>query len=407
MQQKLSIRFLQRRDGSIAVQFGLIAVVILAAAGVALDYVRTEQERASMQEAADAAALAAARHFKSPAQKRHRIALSAFAFNYKTQTDVVPELDVSFGDKSVTVASSRDVRTTLLHLVGIKDLRASVVSEAMVYGASPICLLALDHDLPNGFEVYGNATLTAKNCAGVSNSSDDEGMRTYGGGAATASEFAVVGDFRGGFTPTPQRGIDPVADPNANLRIPASSGCIDAAERLKKADFTLDPGTYCGGLQITANATATLNPGFYLMQDGPLVIQSGAKVTAEDVTIAFKGPKATLYLQGGGSLKLTAPDEGAFKGIGLFSESVSPTVEWMTISGGATLDLVGSMYLPTHEIWLKSPNTDVATLRALTTGQALIAKRFWVQGAAALEVELSDPTSANSLFLRDEVRLVR
>jgi hypothetical protein len=361
-----------------------------------------------MQEAADAAALAAARYFSSPAEQRDQIAYSAFATNYKAPAgDAAPTTEVTYGERSVTVTSSREVPTTLLNLVGISNIRAEVASEVAVSRSSPICLLALDTSLPNGLEVYGNAMLHAKNCAGVSNSSDDLGIKTHGGATAIAADFAVVGNYDGAFVPVPQIGIEAVADPLADLRIPASAGCIAASQQLKTLDFTLDPGTYCGGLQIMAHATVRLNPGFYLIQDGPLEIQSGARVTAEGVTIAFQGPTATLYLQGGGSLVLTAPLEGTFKGIGLFSESISPNVEWMTISGGATLDLVGALYLPTHEIWLKSPNTDVATLRALTTDHALIAKRFWVQGAASLEVEMSDPNSANALFLRDEVRLIR
>jgi hypothetical protein len=175
-----------------------------------------------------------------------------------------------------------------------------------------------------------------------------------------------------------------------------------------QANFTLDPGTYCGGIEILAGATALLNPGLYIMKDGPFRVQSGAVVTAENVTLSFTGATATLYLQGGAQVRLTAPAEGDLAGLALFSESIAPNVEQFTISGGATLDLEGGMYLPTHEIWLKSPTTDRAVLTAATSDYGLVAKRFWVQGAADLEVTHVNPDSLeNTLRLKSGVRLVR
>ncbi len=400
--------FAADRSGNVAILFALLAFVVLSAAGGALDFMRVNRERTAMQEAADSAALAAARIHRKPQSERDEVATRTFEQNYgPPPADKTFDFDISYEGDSVTVAATRSVPTALLKVIGVSALRANAISEAKPAASAPICLLALDESLPNGFEVYGNATLTAKNCAGVSNSSNDSGMRTYGGAVATAQEFAVVGDYEGEFTPTPHNDIAPVLDPFADMRLPETGNCIDASERLKQSAFTLGPGTYCGGLEIMAGASVRLNPGLYIMQGGPLVIQSGAEVAGEGVTIAFTGKKATLEMQGGGKLELTAPTEGQFAGIALFSESTSPDIEWMTISGGSTLNMVGTMYLPTHEIWIKSPTKDKATLFAETTTYGLIAKRFWVQGNSTLEVSHSDPNTENVLRLKNGVRLVR
>lgn len=180
------------------------------------------------------------------------------------------------------------------------------------------------------------------------------------------------------------------------------------SDRLKNDSFVLRPGTYCGGLNILSGAEVILEPGLYIMQEGRFEVQSGAKVTGDEVTIAFSGKGSTLYLQGGGTLTLTAPKSGTFKGIVLFSESTSPFVEWATISGGATLTYDGALYLPTHELWVKSPSTDEAVLKATTNGYGVIAKRIWVQGRAKVEVSLEDPDpNVQTLRFRYGSRLIR
>jgi hypothetical protein len=405
---KAGWEFSADQAGNMAIVFALCAALVIGAAGGALDYMRLTRERSALQEAADAAALAAARLYGKTEAERDASAQKIFAQNYRLSDGVAPVVALTYDGDFVIVNVSRDVPTMLLGIVGKRSFSAAVTSQAARGVSAPVCLLALDETLPNGFEIYGNAGLTASNCAAVSNSADDRGMRTYGAATAEASEFAVVGGFDGTFSPTPISGINPLADPYAAKTLPAPGPCIDASSRLMQANFTLDPGTYCGGIEIMAGATARLNPGLYIMKDGPFEAQSGAVVTAENVTLAFTGPTATLYLQGGAQLRLTAPTEGDFAGLALFSESTASTVEWFTISGGATLDLEGGMYLPTHEIWLKSPTADRAVLTAATSDFGLIAKRFWVQGAADLEVTHVNPDSLeNTLRLKSGVRLVR
>jgi hypothetical protein len=405
---KAGWEFSADQAGNMAIVFALCAALVIGAAGGALDYMRLTRERSALQEAADAAALAAARLYGKTEAERDASAQKIFAQNYRLSDGVAPVVALTYDGDFVIVNVSRDVPTMLLGIVGKRSFSAAVTSQAARGVSAPVCLLALDETLPNGIEIYGNAGLAASNCAAVSNSADDRGMRTYGGATAEASEFAVVGGFDGTFSPTPISGINPLADPYAAKTLPAPGPCIDVSSRLMQANFTLDPGTYCGGIKIMAGATALLNPGLYIMKDGPFEAQSGAVVTAENVTLAFTGPTATLYLQGGAQLRLTAPAEGDFAGLALFSESTASTVEWFKISGGATLDLEGGMYLPTHEIWLKSPTTDRAVLTAATSDYGLIAKRFWVQGAADLEVTHVNPDSLeNTLRLKSGVRLVR
>ena len=405
----MQLGFFRDRSGNVAILMALLAVVVLAACGGALEFYQLSNDRTAMQEAADAAALAAVRARKLPSENREAAAAAMFARNYhQSGGGPAPTMTLSFRNEVAIVEASRTMPTRLLKFVGISDLRAEVLSEAVPAPSAPICLLALDKSLPNGFEVYGNATLKANNCAGVSNSGDDKGMRTYGDSVATAAEFGVVGRYEGVFTPLPETGIEPIPDPFSDLRIPSGGVCVDIGARLKHSSVTLDPGVYCGGIDFKAGTKVTMNPGLYVMSEGPLNVQSSSTVEAKGVTVAFTSKKSTLSLQGGAKMKITAPTDGPFAGIALFSESVATNVEWFTISGNSQLEMDGVMHLPNHEIWLKSPSGETATLDAKTSTYGLIAKRFWVQGTSKLEVTHEDPENADLAYrMRSGARLIR
>lgn len=400
-------RFSGDPSGNVAMIFALSAALLLAAGGGAVDFMRMGAERASMQEAADAAALAAARLLHRSEADRNRAAQKLFARNFADlPAEERPRLQLSYSGETVTASASRAMPTTLLAVIGKPALDVSVTSAAAKASSSPVCILALDTSAPNGFEIYGNASLVANHCAAASNSRDHRGMRLYGAATASASEFGVVGGYEGDFAPQPQTGIAPLVDPYRDLRLPTPGACAGVGS-LKRGTFTLDPGAYCGGIDIGSGAVVRLNPGLYIVQEGEFRVQAGARVEGDGVTIAFVGKGATLFLQGGAQLSLKAPDTGAFKGIVLFSESTSPHVEWLTVSGGATLEYEGTLYLPTHEIWLKSPATDDAVLKAKTTEYGLIAKRIWVQGRASLEVTRDADAGDKGLRFKYGSRLVR
>jgi hypothetical protein len=379
-QMRAGTGFWREERGNIAVISGL-TIGMLLIAGTA------------MSEAADSAALIAAKLHRAAEPERIKAAKATFKQNYgKRPGEVEPSIKLEFANDRVTVVATGDIPTTLLAIAGTASMKTSVTSVAASGSSSPVCILALDTDLPNGIEVYGNASLTANECSAASNSGDDAGIKTYGAATAQAEEFGVVGGFDGKFSPVPETGIVALADPYKDIRLPPLGPCFDVGNRLQRDAFVLQPGTYCGGAKIMSGAEVVLEPGLYVMTDGPFEVQSGAVVKGEEVTIAFSGKGSTLSLQGGASLSLTAPKNGPFKGIVLFSESTSKHVEWATLSGGATLTYEGALYLPTHELWVKSPATERATLTATTNGYGVIAKRIWVQGNASVDVTLEDPS---------------
>ena len=57
---------------------------------------------------------------------------------------------------------------------------------------------------------------------------------------------------------------------------------------------TLNPGTYCLGLHIY-DSQVKLNPGTYIIKDGPLTIGHNSSVVGDGVTFVFTGEDSLLY----------------------------------------------------------------------------------------------------------------
>jgi hypothetical protein len=58
---------------------------------------------------------------------------------------------------------------------------------------------------------------------------------------------------------------------------------------------TLNPGVYCGGMQLnvgpgnSGSANVTLNPGIYYLDGGSLTVNAGTTLTGTGVTLVFTG----------------------------------------------------------------------------------------------------------------------
>lgn len=159
---RLFCMFRRQESGNIAIVGAIVIAMVIASAGVGVDFMRLAKERTAMLEAADSAALIAAKLHRAPEGERIKAATAILKQNYSLRPgEAEPKIEIKFDSDKVTVTAVRDVPTTLLAIVGTRSMKASVTSVAARGVSSPVCILALDTDLPNGFEVYGNAALIA------------------------------------------------------------------------------------------------------------------------------------------------------------------------------------------------------------------------------------------------------
>lgn len=398
----------QCESGNIAVMTALGLTVLTGIGGMAMLYAQGNAETAHIQGALDAGVLAGtALGYSKSDEQRIAAATAAFYRNAANATFSSEDPEATFEAGGTvkpvfTVANARvsgvataEAQNGLGAALGITKISVRVDAQSEKMASEQVCVLALDEDSANGLEVYGNAQFKADNCAVQANSSHAGGMRVYGNNAsASASQFGVTGGFTGdGFSPEPVTDVEPVKDPYADLPVPAASTCIDATSKLTKSAFTLDPGTYCGGLNIKAGATVKLNPGIYVMKGGPFQVNSGAVVSGEEVLIALVGPDSVIVLKSDSTLKVTSPVSGTYKNIQFMSDrDLSESKfeeEWTTILSGAQLEYDGVMYLPEQQFWVSGTAHD-AVVKATSPTMTIVTAKVWVQGNAVMDLKRED-----------------
>ena len=121
-------RLARAEDGALVVFSLFVLVVMLMAGGLAIDTMRHERERARLQTTLDRAVLAAAdlRH-TLPAED---VVRDYFAVAGLTHTLGEIEVEERINHRSASASASFDVRTALLHLVGIDTLTAAGAATA-------------------------------------------------------------------------------------------------------------------------------------------------------------------------------------------------------------------------------------------------------------------------------------
>ena len=122
------------------------------------------------------------------------------------------------------------------------------------------------------------------------------------------------------YTPEPKTDCPVMPDPLAGRQAPPSATCNFTDKVVSAATEFLQPGVYCGGLTVTNGATVTLNPGTFIFRDGPLIVDGGASLKGNGVSIFMKGPNANLTFATASTIHLTAGKSGPLSGILIYDD---------------------------------------------------------------------------------------
>src|SRR5947209_4207480 len=319
-------RFFADQSGGVAPIFAIGLVPMIGLAGAAVDYSRASAARTAMQATLDSTALMVAKDAQTipPAQA------SSVATNYFNAAFSRPEVQslqvaASIGSGSngttVTAQVTGSVSTTFMHVLG----RSSMDVAARVTVTNPNdglgCVLSLNPTASGAATAQGSTIVNLNGCSLYDNSNNSTAL-TVGGSASVSADFVgVVGGVgsTSGITATNgiRTHISPVQDPYADVQMPSYSGC-DQHNYTAKNTVTIDPGVYCGGIGVNANAVLTLNPGLYILDGGGLSINGGATVNGSGVTLVFtsssKSGWATVTINGNANVNLTPMTYGNTRG---------------------------------------------------------------------------------------------
>lgn len=394
------LRFLACRNGNFAVGAALLAVPLLSAVGIAVTFSQRFLQESEMQQELDAAVLAGMTPgYETEDKKRLQIAYSMVGYNPATflpasRTDVSVGVTKTFKVDGTSVTGTTDALMPNLFsgILSADFLKIKVSAKAEKRESNPVCLLALNPSQPRSLEVYGNASVEADNCAIMANSKDGEGIKQYGNDSYVhAANIGVSGSFDGeNYKPTPQTDVEPFSDPFASVPVPKPGPCMGIASKLDRLVATLQPGTYCGGLNISPHSTITLSPGIYIMKDGPMRLGAGSVLHGTEVMIALIGDDSVLDISANSSVKLTSPKDGNYANMQFMSDRELAGnfkgEEWTTISS-SQFEFDGVMYLPEQDFWFKGGSQ----IRANSPTYSLIGDQFWVQDTSDIKITNTNP----------------
>jgi Flp pilus assembly protein TadG len=139
-------RFCSDERGNFAILFGLALLPAVGMVGAAVDYSRANAVRAALQAAADAAALTVARDAPSLSDsKLAERARAVFAANFNRKDATLGPITVVKGNKTIRVAASADVKTTIMAAMKFDTIKVATAGE-VAWGKNRIELaLVLDN----------------------------------------------------------------------------------------------------------------------------------------------------------------------------------------------------------------------------------------------------------------------
>jgi Flp pilus assembly protein TadG len=373
--------FLRRlsRDqrGSIGIIAAVSLAVLLAFGGLGVDAALWMRAKYDAQGAADAAAnsVAAAAAIGNPASRLTAEANAAAAangfqngMNGVTVTMNNPPGSGAFaGNASAyeVIVSAPQKLYLASALAGttapiVKARAVALLTAGTPAPTFPTCILGLSPQ-PSQIDVTfnGNTAVTATGCDVDADSPSSSSVNTNGGGSVHAKDVRTVGGVSGGnifvtggiFTQQSS-----IPDPYAGRTIPsmpAGSGPNKWTGTIQNTGSGSPPVMTING-NVDVKGNTTLQPGIYIINNGSFNDTGQNTVTGNGVTIILTSSNpasdtGTFSVTGGGGLNLTAPTTGPTAGIALWADKNLPN-KGDTFAGGTTSNLVGAIYLPSHDV---------------------------------------------------------
>ncbi|MCJ2049654.1 TadE/TadG family type IV pilus assembly protein [Methylobacterium sp. J-070] len=350
--------------GGVAVIFGLSSIVLFGLAGGGIDYARLSYRRAQLQTATDVGTLTGGNMLKlaqttTDTQSVSGVTTQAIRDNAKPVAGVPFTVQVRVSDDgtSVTAQTQEIFPLPFGRIIGVPSATITVSAQSKLVGKTRLCVLALDPTSNGTLTAQDQASVTASQCSVYSDSASTSGVTLQNQATILATSICSAGGNSVSTSnppqPGPKSGCPSLKDPLAVIAPPTSSGCT-YTNTVVTTSQTLYPGTYCNGLKITKGATATLSPGVYVIDTGPLTVDANATLTGSYVGIYLKSQQTTLNLTAASTINLTAPRDGPMSGLLFYEDPTAPLLREHKISSNGARQLLGTIYMPRGKLTVDS-----------------------------------------------------
>ncbi len=362
---------LSDRSGNVAVPGAAAIIAMIALVGGGLDVMSMSNQKSSLQDLADHAALAAVQEMAVTAQDEFRI--KAIAAAYVQSSDLSIEsvrTKVDLKERQVSVLLTAKPLSQFAFLNAAAGSISADATARLSGRGGNICMIGLSPVAMSTLRLRSRARITAQTCTIYSNSSSKNSVSVATTASVSADLICSVGGYQGGNQAKSYNAVEdctPINDPLIMRKAPSIGAC-DFTNTVVTNSQDLGPGVYCGGL-IVDGGTANLKSGEYIITGGPLNVRNNGTLNGEYVGFYLSGPGATLELDYEANVSVTAPKTGTMTGLLFFS---SPFDE-STIKGNRKTSgkkkpdhfirsdnarrMVGTIYLPSGKLLIDGRDT--------------------------------------------------
>ena len=386
---------LTHQGGNIALPGTAILVILFGIVGGALDLMSVSNQKSSLQDLADNAALAAVQEMAVSSQNEFRVKAVAAAFVESSDLEIERvKTTVDTDERSATVEISAKARSYFPLLQAAASSNMASATAVLSGRGGNICMIGLSPVAMSTLRLRSRARITADTCAIYSNSTSSSSMSVASTAEVSAELICVAGGYQGGSRKrlddddddddesgrtTALEDCTPVEDPLA-LRVAPEFDTCDFNNIEVRSSADLNPGVYCGGL-IIDGGTANLSAGEYIITGGPLMVTNDGTLSGDYVGFYLAGDDAKIQFDYSSNIDISAPRDGRMTGLLLYSSPYEPPalkgnqpdkvlekkrktdgVKWAahTIRSDNARRLVGTIYLPNGKLLIdgRSPIAD-------------------------------------------------
>jgi hypothetical protein len=372
--------------GSVAVLAALSMPVLLGLTGVAAETAVWFELKRRAQNAADGAAVAGAiqraRGDTTNVLKSAARAATQNGFTNGVGSTTVtinhPPTSGSYAGQpdAVEAIVTRQFSPLITKLFRNDDVTvyARAVAEVKVVGTA--CVLALNSTASNALYFQGSTIVDNSGCVVASNSNANNSVAMSGNATLSAQSVWSAGGFTtpndisqltlGQPAKTNMWALD---DPYAGVDIPTLlPACQGEPAIPNNTPTAISPGRYCGvNLTFGSQSIVTMSAGTYYIDSlggtTKFDVRAGAQLSGSGVSIVLMDSvtptsPATIEINGGAQVTLSAATSGNFNGILIYQDrSATNTSNINLLNGGADMSLTGAIYIPNQKVKYNGDNS--------------------------------------------------
>lgn len=316
----------------------------MAAIGV-VEMTAMSNERALLQDAADAGALAGAGKLTIATYAGNTDSIKSTAVtSAMRQLDGLPKntratftADVDLKTGIVTVNGIGD-REPLFGFMGLGEAEIKVVAVAENLQKVPLCILQTTGKALN---LKDTARIRAPGCAIHANGDIDIAASAM----IETERLQASGTVTGISRPMGNAGAMAIADPFADMDLAPPLPCLVKVLKIKvlsEGFLYLPPGIHCEDYKVEKNAKLVLLPGDHYFMGG-LQLKNDSIIEGEDVVLIFDKDKSFSFADKG-TVRISARKSGKFAGFLVITTRDNDAT--FSIKSDRVSELMGTIYIP-------------------------------------------------------------